>query len=134
METSLQHIQFNVRPENIGFYRDLFGFLGWSTLHEDEGILGVGTANGLSFWFAGQVKDVANDYDGPGVNHLGIGAPVQADVDSAADYLRERGIELLFDTPRHHAEFSSEESTYYQIMFTSPDNILLEIVYTGPKA
>lgn len=134
METYLQHIQFNVRPEHIGFYRDLFGFLGWQTLHEDEGILGVGSANGASFWFSGQVKDVTNDYDGPGVNHLGIGATAQADVDSAADYLRGRGVELLFDTPRHNPEFSSEESTYYQIMFTTPDNILLEVVYTGPKA
>ncbi len=54
-------------------------------------------------------------------------------MDSAADYLRERGVELLFGTPRHNPEFSSEESTYYQIMFTTPDNILLEVVYTGPK-
>lgn len=133
METSLQHIQFNVRPENSGFYRDLFRFLGWTTLHEADGILGVGSANGLSLWFADQVKDVSNDYDGPGVNHLGIHITTQGDVDSAADFLRERGVELLFGTPRHNEEFSSESSTYYQIMFTTPDNILLEIVYVGPK-
>lgn len=134
METSLQHIQFNVRPENMGFYRGLFGFLGWQTLHEDEGMVGVGSANGLSLWFAGQVKDVANDYDGPGVNHLGIHTVTQADVDSAADYLRERGVEFLFGTPRHNEAFSGESSTYYQIMFTTPDTILLEIVYSGPRA
>jgi hypothetical protein len=40
---------------------------------------------------------------------------------------------MLFETPRHRPEFSSEDSTYYQIMFESPDRILLEFVYTGPK-
>ena len=133
MQTQLQHIQFNVRPENISFYRDLFGFLGWNTVYEDEGILGVGDANDLSLWFSGRVKDVANDYDGPGVNHLGIHTVAQADVDSAADFLRGRGVEMLFGTPRHNEEYSSEESTYYQIRFTSPDNILREVVSSGPK-
>jgi hypothetical protein len=69
------------------------------------------------------------------VNHIGIGAESQADVDAVVEYLRDRGVELLFETPRHRPEFSGGEGqTYYQVMFESPDRILFEVVYTGPKA
>ena len=133
MQTHLSHIQFNVRAEHLGFYRDLFGFLGWPTIYDGDGMLGVGSEGSASLWFAGQVKEVANDYDGPGMNHLAIGTATQGDVDRAADYLRERGVAHLFATPRHRPEFSGEGQTYYQVMFESPDRILLEVVYIGPK-
>lgn len=135
MQTSLSHIQFNVQPSHIGFYKDLLTFLGWQVLYEAEGMLGVGSANGASLWFTGDVKPVSNDYDGPGMNHLAIGTATQADVDTAAAYLAERGIAALFETPRHRPEFSfGEDQTYYQVMFETPDRILLEIVYMGPKS
>jgi catechol 2,3-dioxygenase-like lactoylglutathione lyase family enzyme len=135
VQTSLSHLQLNVRPENLPFYRDLMTFLGWQTIFENEGMLGVGSRDrGGSLWFVGEVKNVSNDYDGPGMNHLGIGAASQADVDAVASYLAERGVERLFETPRHRPEFSqSEDQTYYQVMFESPDRILFEVVYTGPK-
>jgi hypothetical protein len=133
MQTHLGHMQLNVKPENMAFYKELMAFLGWKTLYDGDGMLGVGDTNGTSLWFAGMLNDTLNDYDGPGTNHIGIGTTTQADVDSAASYLRERGVELLFDTPRHRPEFSGEHSTYYQIMFETPDRLLLEIVYTGPK-
>lgn len=134
MESSLAHIQLNIRPENVTFYKDLMSFLGWSTLYEDGGMLGVGGKNGASLWFGGPAKDVANDYDGPGVNHLGIGAQSQADVDSLAAWLKARGVACLFETPRHRPEFAASESaTYYQVMFERPDRLLLEFVYTGPR-
>ncbi len=134
MQTHLGHIQFNVQPANLQFYKDLMAFLGWQTIYEVEGMLGVGDKNEVSFWFIGQAKEVSNDYDGPGTNHLGIAAPSQADVDAVASYLAERGAELLFETPRHRPEFMGDpEQTYYQVMFETPDRILLEVVYTGPK-
>lgn len=132
MQSGLSHIQFNVSPENVPFYGDLFGFLGWQTEYEAEGVVGLAGKNGESIWFTGPVKDVSNDYDGPGMNHLAIGAESQADVDTAAAYLTGKGVEMLFETPRHRPEFSGEETTYYQIMFETPDRILLEFVYTGP--
>jgi catechol 2,3-dioxygenase-like lactoylglutathione lyase family enzyme len=86
-------------------------------------------------WFVGEAKAVSNDYDGPGLNHLAIGTATQADVDAMADYLRQQRVELLFETPRHRAEFTEgDDQTYYQVMFESPDRILFEVVYTGPKA
>ncbi len=135
MQTQFGHIQINVRPENLAFYRDLFGELGWQTLHEEAGMLGVGDKNRVSLWFITQVKAVSNDYDGPGVNHLAIGTTTQAEVDTLADYLRHKDVELLFETPRHRPEFAQgADQTYYQIMFESPDRILFEVVYMGPKA
>ena len=135
MQTHLAHIQFNVRPANVPFYRDLLAFLGWQTIYDGDGMLGVAGQHGDSLWFLGQAKEVANDYDGPGMNHLGIGAASQADVDAVAAYLAERGVAALFETPRHRPDFSgSAEQTYYQVMFESPDRILFEVVYTGPKS
>src|SRR5712692_9605680 len=135
MQSSLGHIQFNVRAASVPFYKDLMAFLGWQSIYEEEGMLGVGGSTGASLWFMSQTKDVSNDYDGPGMNHLGIAAESQADVDAAASYLRERGVELLFGTPQHRPEFAQgEDQTYYQVMFASPDRVLLEVVYTGPKS
>jgi catechol 2,3-dioxygenase-like lactoylglutathione lyase family enzyme len=135
MQTQLGHILFSVRPTNMRFYRDLLTFLGWNSLYDSAEMLGVSCAGGQSLWFGGLTKDVGNDYDGPGMNHLAIATESPADVDAVAGYLRERNVALLFETPRHRPEFAqSEAQTYYQVMFESPDRILLEVVYTGPKA
>ena len=134
MQTSLYHLQINVRPENLQFYRDLMAFLGWTTLMDQEAFLGVAGSNGASLWFIGQVNEAANDYDGPGVNHISIGAESQADVDATVAYLKGRGVPALFETPRHRPEFSAgPDQTYYQVMFESPDRVLFEVVYTGPN-
>ncbi len=135
MESCLYHLQINVHAANLDFYRDLMRFLGWQTLMDESLFFGAGGTNGASLWFIGEVKDVANDYDGPGVNHIGIGAATQADVDAATAYLNSKGVPALFETPRHRPEFSQgPDQTYYQVMFESPDRILFEVVYTGPKS
>jgi catechol 2,3-dioxygenase-like lactoylglutathione lyase family enzyme len=134
MQTKLGHLQFGIDSKNLNFYRDLFAFLGWQTLYEAEGIIGVGDSNQVSLWFGSATKAVANDYDGPGLNHFAISTATQTDVDQAAAFLTERGIAHLFETPRHRPEFAWQEGmTYYQVMFETPDRILAEIVYTGPK-
>lgn len=132
MISQLGHLQYNVRPDNLPFYRDLFGQLGWKTLHDGDAFLGLAGDGPASIWFAGMANDHVNDYDGAGHNHLGITVSSLADVDAMAAWLGARGIGLLFDTPRHRPEFAGGEGqTYYQIMFETPDRILLEIVYSG---
>lgn len=138
---TIDHLQFMVRPANLPFYRDLMSFLEWEVLYDgdappaNEPMLGVAGVGGTSVWFTGNATDAINDYDGPGLNHFAFGAASQTDVDAAATYLTERGVELLFETPRHRPEFArGDTETYYQMMFESPDRILLEIVYTGPKS
>ena len=134
MFAPLGHLQFNVQAENLPFYRDLVVFLGWNLIGDWPGMVGLGTIDGQSLWFSGDVKAVTNDYDGPGLNHLAFAAASIADVDAAVAYLQARGVVLLFETPRHRPEFARDElSTYYQVMFETPDRILLEIVYIGPR-
>jgi len=124
----------NINAANAGFYKDLFAQLGWPTLHEESSILGVGAANDASLWFVGGANDAPNDYDGRGTNHIAIGAESIADVDTVAGYLNTKNIPALFETPRHRPEFSAgPDETYYQVMFESPDKVLFEVVYTGPK-
>ena len=82
MKSNLGHVQINVSASNLLFYKDLMAFLGWNTLYEDDSMVGVGASDGASLWFAASANDATNDYDGPGVNHLGIAAESQADVDS----------------------------------------------------
>lgn len=135
MKSGLYHVQVNIRRENLPFYKELMSFFGWDVLYEDDNMLGASGSNKASLWFITETKDVANDYDGPGANHFGIGVESQGDVDAAAEYLQTKGIPALFETPRHRPEFSAGEGqTYYQVMFASPDNLLFEVVYTGPKS
>ena len=134
MKTNLGHLQINIDPKNQAFYQELFKFLEWQVLYQDDEILGLGDANHCGLWFVKGLKADANDYDGIGMNHLAISVASQADVDAAVDYLKAHDVDALFDTPRHRAEFSEgPDETYYQVMFRSPDNILFEVVYTGPK-
>ncbi len=135
MESSLNHLQLNVGPDNLPFYRDFFAFLGWRK-HEFEMenmYYGFVAPDGASIWVLAQANGHANDYDGPGVNHVGIACKTQSGVDEAIAYLGERGIDGLFETPRHRPHPNGTD-TYYQVMFTTPDNILFEVMYSGPRS
>lgn len=135
MKSNLGHLQCNIDLKNISFYQDLFNFLGWTVLYDTADMLGVACEQGASLWFASVTSDARNDYDGAGMNHMGITVAAQADVDAAAAYLQARGVAALFETPRHRPEFcASPDQTYYQVMFESPDRLLFEIVYMGPLA
>jgi catechol 2,3-dioxygenase-like lactoylglutathione lyase family enzyme len=134
-ESYVGHLQINVNPQNLAFYHDFYEFLGWSKIYEDPNMGGYGCERGTSVWFTGYANLAANDYDGVGMNHIGIAVSAQADVDQTVAYLHSHGVEPLFETPRHRPEFSAgPDKTYYQVMFASPDRILVEVVYTGEKA
>lgn len=134
MKAGFGHIQFNINLQNINFYQELLTFLGWKVLHKDDSMLGVGYSDGTSLWFSPNTLSIENNYDGPGMNHIAFHTETIADVDKAITYLLAKNIPILFDTPRHRPEFSNgPDHTYYQVMFESPDRILFEIVYIGPK-
>ncbi|MFM9105341.1 MAG: VOC family protein [Chloroflexota bacterium] len=133
MTIPIGHLQYNIRPENAAFYRDLLVHLGWEVLHEGGGQLGCGSGNGQSLWFSPATSAAAADHDAPGLNHLAFAAASMDDVEDLHGWLKRAGIATLYDTPRHRPEFASRDGdTYYQIMFTSPDGILFEMVYIGP--
>ena len=95
MQTRFGHIQFNVQPANLSFYKELITFLGWPVIMEGDDFFGVGGPTGDSLWFIGYVKPVSNDYDGPGMNHIALAAASQADVDAVVAYLADRGVPAL---------------------------------------
>ena len=133
MKSFLNHLQINIDLKNIGFYKNLMTFLGWKKVLDEPTMAGFSDGSESSVWFMQKKKNINNDYDGTGVNHIGIGVSAVADVDHAADYLKKNGITLLFGTPKLRPEFSGPKGTYYQVMFESPDRILFEIVYSGEK-
>ncbi len=133
IQSRFGHIQINIHPQNIEFYKGLFAFMGWQTLEDSPSEFGVGPDIFNSFWFNIGANDACNDYDGAGMNHIGLLVQTQGEIDAMVTYLQEQHIPSLFATPRHRPEFAmNEEYTYYQVMFESPDRILFEIVYMGP--
>ena len=135
IQSSFGHIQVNIQPANLGFYKDLFNFLGWKPLYETPEFAGYGDVHGGSVWFNPPIKsDAKNDYDGIGMNHLAISAASRADVDKTVEYLKAQCVDCLFETPRYRADFCGDgPQDYYQVMFESPDHVLFEVVYTGLK-
>lgn len=106
-------------------------FLGWNIIMESPDMIGFGSNEKGSVWFLSKQKDTNNDYDGVGMNHLGIEVDTKESVDKVTEYLKERGIAPLFGTPRMRPEFSGDKGTYYQVMFESPDKVLFEVVFVS---
>lgn len=130
----LSHLQVNIDANNLAFYNDLFHYLAWDPIFSDDSMTSFKSDGDVSLWFIGAANGSTNDRDGAGVNHIALAAESQADVDRTVRFLSERGIERLFDTPQHRPDFAQDEdNTYYQVMFESPDGILFEHVYIGPK-
>lgn len=135
MKSFLYHLQINIDFKNVSFYKDLMSFLNWSVIFEDKNIIGYKSNQSGDLWFVKSNKKRQTDYDCIGVNHISIRVGDLDEVDQAALFIQKKNVNMLFNTPRHRPEFvSTPTETYYQIMFTSPDNILFEIVYIGIKS
>ena len=130
----LGHLQINVKQENLPFYKALFSQLDWEPMHSADWVEAFKDQGDVSLWFVAGAKDVENDHDGPGVNHIALAADSTAAVDATAAWLATQRTAPLFDTPCHRPDFAqSDEHTYYQVMFESPDGVLFEHVYIGPR-
>ena len=105
VQSHIGHLVFHINPQNLGFYKELLTFLGWSVCYDDPAMLGGVDSQGADLWFGGALKAITNDYDSPGLNHLGLSVNSIADVDTAVAWLKEHGTPALFETPRHRPEF-----------------------------
>jgi hypothetical protein len=134
MKSSFYHIQINIDFKNFAFYKELFSFLGWSVIFEMDALAGFKSKKNGDIWFIDAQKKELSDFDKMGMNHLSLRVEKQEDIDEVVNFLKEKKISALFDTPRHRPEFNSEKGqTYYQVMFKTVDNILFEVVYIGLK-
>lgn len=135
MKSFLDHLQVNIDTAHAAFYKELMTLMGWTVIFEQDGMAGYKSEQNGSLWFLKATDTNVNNYNAPGGNHIGIKVEKMNNVDEVATYLKAHGIPALFDTPRHRPEFAaSETETYYQVMFESPDRILFEVIYAGPKA
>lgn len=133
MESHFYHLQLNVNyAENSAFYKELFTLLGWEVISETDDMIGLRSGKNGDIWFIDNQEDAA-DYDKRGMNHLAIRVGQEKDVDTINDFLALKEVTALFGTPKHRPEFANDSETYYQVMFETPDRILMEIVYIGPK-
>lgn len=109
-------------------------FMGWQIIFETENISGFKSGSNGDLWFVKANHNQNTNYDAKGVNHISLRVSELSDVDRVKGYLGEKRVNMLFETPKHRPEFvTSENETYYQIMFESPDKILFEVVYIGLK-
>lgn len=134
MKSTFYHLQINIDFANVSFYKNLMSTLGWTGIFEDKDVVGFTSGSSGDLWFLESDSKETADYDARGVNHVAIKVEKSEDVDEIVTFLKDQNISMLFDTPKHRAEFaSSEDQTYYQVMFESPDKVLFEIVYVGAK-
>jgi hypothetical protein len=134
MKSYFYHIQINISFTNLAWYKDLMNFLGWSVIFETADTIGFKSEQNGDLWFVDNSTKENSDYDKKGMNHLSIRVEKSSDIDDLVAYLKGNSIQPLFETPRYRPEFTSDPNeTYYQIMFSSPDNILFEVVYIGLK-
>lgn len=132
IDGKLDHQQFNIDAQNLNFYKEFFDFLGWPVLYEGDIVIGFGQEEGPSLWFD-LVKDKeVSDYDNIGHNHLGFTTASVENVDKTVAFIQKRGIPALFGTPRHRPEFCEAGTTYYQVIFETPDRFQIEVLYRGP--
>ena len=134
MKSSFNHLQINIDPKNLSFYKDLMTFLGWSVIFEAEGMAGFKSGSNGDIWFLKSPKMDQSNSDNIGLSHIAFKVESMKDVVDLVSYLKSNNVDSLYDTPRHRPEFAaSEQDTYYQVLFESPDKVLFEVMYVGKK-
>ena len=131
MKTCLYHLQLNVSSakKSLPFYKDLFGYLGYTIIDESPDHIGV--SNGTTdFWIIktekGHKKNVFHRKN-TGINHLAFKVDSKEDVDRfCKEFLKKREIPLLYGTPKVFPEY---KKGYYAVFFEDPDRIKLEVVF-----
>jgi glyoxylase I family protein len=135
MTSRLYHLQINVSSgERAGaFYQDLFRFLDWRIIHDEDGVTAFsdGTVNIWLIPTEGSFAVRGFHRKGTGLNHLAFRVERREDVDRFRDeFLAPRGMATLYDTPR---EFPEYRPGYYAIFFEDPDRLKLEVVHVPPR-
>jgi len=131
MPAKLYHLQVNVGSAGVAlpFYRDLFGYLEWRSIHDEGGVVAF-SDGGVNIWImATEAHFTGRGFHrkGIGLNHLAFFVDRREDVDMFRErFMAPRGITPLYGTPR---EFPDYVPGYYAVFFEDPDRIKLEVVH-----
>ena len=129
MTTSIYHVQLNVSPASMPFYKALLRYLGYTMMREDPEMFGAtnGTADLWIMQTDARYARRGFHRKATGLNHLAFRVPSPADVDRfARDFLAVHAIPTLYGGPREYPEY---RRGYYAVFFESPDRLKLEIAH-----
>ena len=135
MTSRLYHVQINVSSaaNALPFYRDLFRYLEWRTIH-DEGGIAAFSDGGMNIWLIPtDARFVENGFHRKrtGLNHLAFRVDRREGVTRFRDeFMAPRGIAPLYDTPREFPEYAPG---YYAVFFEDADRIKLEVAHVPPR-
>mgnify|MGYP001601127743 FL=1 len=128
-KASLYHIQLNVsQNSSLNFYKEFLEYLGYKVIDKNEEHIGL--SNGTTdFWIIlTDKKYLGNKFHrkSVGLNHLAFRVDSRNEVDDfAKNFLKKKGINLLYNSPRDFPEYWK----YYAVYFEDPDRMKLEVVY-----
>ena len=129
--TTLYHLQLNVSDaaKSLPFYKDFFNYLGYKIV--DESPEHIGVSNGTTdFWIMETEKEFTSNTfhrKNTGINHLAFKLESKEAVDTfVEEFLKPRGIVILYETPKIFPEYGGE---YYAVYFEDPDRIKLEVMF-----
>ena len=132
MTTSLYHVQLNVSPVSMPFYKALVHHLGYTLVHDDREMFGA-TNGTTDLWIVQTDPRYAGrgyHRKAIGLNHLAFRVPSRTDVDRfTVDFLAVHGVTILYGGPREYPEY---QRGYYAVFFECPDRLKLEIAHVPP--
>ncbi|PTM59819.1 VOC family protein [Desmospora activa] len=130
IQVHFSHLDYNVADleEALSFYKPLMAFLGFQMeVRQPEWVLfGNGRMKLCLVQCEERYRDAGFHRKRPGLNHIAFQADSAVAVDQVADFLRQRGISLLYDSP---GNFDSQRE-YYAVFFEDPFRLKLEVVYS----
>lgn len=124
------HLDYNVADLELAlsFYEPLMAFLGFKMEGREPtwALFGNGRMKLCLVQCEERYKDAGFHRKQPGLNHIAFQAESVAAVDRMADFLNEREIPLLYDSP---GSFDPQRE-YYAVFFEDPFRLKLEVVYS----
>jgi catechol 2,3-dioxygenase-like lactoylglutathione lyase family enzyme len=129
MSASVYHVQLNVSPASMTFYRALLRHLGYTLVNDGPTMFGA-TNGSTDLWITETDARYASrgfHRRAAGLNHIAFRVPSRADVDRfAQDFLAAHRIPALYGGPREYPEY---RPGYYAVFFESCDRLKLEVVH-----
>ena len=135
MISRLYHVQINVGSGGsaLPFYRDLFAFLEWRTIYDEDGIAAF-SDGATDLWLIPtdtRFVDSGFHRKRTGLNHLAFRVDRREDVERFRDeFMAPRRIAALYDTPREFPEYAPG---YFAVFFEDADRIKLEVAHVPPR-
>jgi catechol 2,3-dioxygenase-like lactoylglutathione lyase family enzyme len=130
VRVSFSHLDYNVvdLSRAVAFYDPLMHFLGFEKEadHPDWVLYNNGRMKLCLVHCEQRYADPPFHRKRPGLNHIALQVESAEDVDRTAQFLRERNIPILYDSP---GQFH-DTIRYYAVFFEDPFRLKLEVVYS----